>query len=73
MSNPATTLAKCFSCNTPSTELQGHPLHPQNLQSKRQYLHSCEVNHIRTGEIMSSPSQYKTYRDLSSIKITEFS
>jgi hypothetical protein len=73
MSNLATTPAKCLSRSTSSTELQGHPLDLLNLQPKNQSLHSCGVNHIRTGEIMSSHFQYKTYRDLNDIKLTEFS
>jgi hypothetical protein len=50
-----------------------HYLYPQILQPKHQCMHGCGVSYIRTGEIMSSPFQYKIYRDLSSIKITEFS
>jgi hypothetical protein len=41
-----TTVVSSSSHNIPNIELRGHHL-PQE--------HSCEVNHIRTGERMSSP------------------
>jgi hypothetical protein len=41
--------------------------------SQQQNLHGCGGCRIRTGGIISPPSQYKTYRDLGDIKLTEFS
>jgi hypothetical protein len=41
--------------------------------SQQQNLHSCGGCRIRTSRFMSPPSQYKTYQDLSDIKLIEFS
>jgi len=70
---PITIVAASFSHTIPSTLLQDH--HPPlvYLQPKQQHLHGCRVNRIRTGGIMSPSSQHETYRDLSDIKLTEFS
>jgi len=72
MVQPITTVASGFSSNTPSTVRLDHRPSQMYLQPQHQCLHSCGDNHIRTGEIVSSPSQYKIYRDLSSILIIEF-
>jgi hypothetical protein len=73
MVQPITTVASGFSRNTPNTMLLDRRLSQMFLQPQHQCPHGCGIKHNRVGEIVSSPSQYKIYRDLSSILFTEFS
>jgi hypothetical protein len=67
-----TTVAASFGHNIPSVHLRDHLLR-RSTCSQQQNLHGCGGCRIRTGGIMSPLSQYKTYRDLSDIKLTKFS
>jgi hypothetical protein len=64
------TVAMCSNHSIPYTMWTSQYLYLQNLQSKHQCLHGCRGCRIRTSERISSPSQYKTYRDLNDIKLS---